>query len=187
MNPLALDFPDEFETERLLIRAPRLGDGAVLNRAVCESLEELRPWMPWAQVAPNLEESEVVMREAAAKWLLRTDLMMPIFDKSGEMVGSSGLHRINWEVPKFEIGYWGRTGFGGRGLITEAVIAVADFAFETLQANRVEIQCDALNLKSIALAKRAGFAHEATLRNYAHRADQLYDMMIFARLRDSNS
>lgn len=187
MNPITLDFPDHFETEQLLIRAPRLGDSAFYYHAVGDSLAELQPWMPWVQTTElTLEAYEAVVREACAKWILRTDLMMPIFDKTGEMIGSSGLHRIQWEVPKFEIGYWGRTGFGGRGLMTEAVVAIADFAFETLQARRVEIRCDALNLKSIALAKRAGFEHEATLRNYARRSDKLYDMMIFARLRDTN-
>ncbi len=183
MNPILLDFPDQMETPRLLIRAPRGGDGAILNRAVRDSAAELSPWMPWARREQSPEESEANIRQACADWVARRDLRLLIFDKSGEMVGSSGLHRIDWEVPKFEIGYWGRTGFGGRGLMTEAVRAIADFAFETLGAQRVEILCDANNLKSAALAKRAGFTHEATLKNYARRADELLDMMVFARLR----
>ena len=43
-NPLLLDFPDAIETERLLIRAPRPGDGAALNAATIASLDHLRPW-----------------------------------------------------------------------------------------------------------------------------------------------
>lgn len=186
MNPITLDFPDHFETERLLIRAPRIGDGAILNQAVRESAAELAPWMPWARQEQSLAESEANIRQAVAKWTLRTDLRLMVFDKSGEMVGSSGLHRMDWRVPKFEIGYWGRTGWSGRGLMTEAVRGIADFAFETLGARRVEILCDALNERSAALARRAGFAHEATLANYARRGDELYDMMIFARIREEN-
>lgn len=47
-NPLLLDFPDHFETERLLIRAPRAGDGPAICEAVLETLDDLRQWMPWA-------------------------------------------------------------------------------------------------------------------------------------------
>lgn len=186
MNPLLLDFPDHFETERLLIHAPRAGDGAALNRAVCESLEALRPWMPWAQTAPTLEESECTVRHAISRWMVRSDLMLFVWDKNGEFVGGSGLHRPDWDVPRFEIGYWRRTGFGGRGLMTEAVRGIADFAFETLGAKRVEIRCSAANHRSAALAHRAGFEHEATLRSTTRWQEQLHDELIFARLPEPN-
>ncbi|HEX9997663.1 MAG TPA: GNAT family N-acetyltransferase [Abditibacterium sp.] len=187
MNPITLDFPDHFETERLLIRAPRVGDGAILYRAICESLEAVRPWMAWAQAEPSIEKSEANMRRACADWVLRTDLRMLIFEKNGHLVGSSGLHRMDWDVPKFEIGYWGRTGYGGRGLMTEAVRGIASFAFEYLKAQRVEIECDARNQKSANVAQRAGFALEAHLKN--HRRDHfdvLSDTLIFARVREEN-
>ncbi len=45
---ILLEFPEEFETERLMIRSPFWGDGAELNAAIQESIKELRPWMPWA-------------------------------------------------------------------------------------------------------------------------------------------
>ncbi len=182
MKPITLDFPDHFETERLLIRAPRIGDGPILNRAVCDSLQELRPWMPWAQHAPTFKDSETVVRQAYAQWIVRTDLMMLVFEReSGELVGSSGLHRPDWNVPKFEIGYWRRTGFGKRGLMTEAVRAIADFASVTLDARRIEIRCSTLNQRSAALARRADFTLEATLHNERRHNKELHDTLVFAR------
>jgi hypothetical protein len=41
-DPLLLDLPDHFETERLQIRAPRAGDGAAVYEATVETLEDLR-------------------------------------------------------------------------------------------------------------------------------------------------
>jgi len=61
--PILRDFPDAFETKRLLIRAPRTGDGAAVNAAVLESLDSLRPWMPWAQDAPTEAQSEEYARQ----------------------------------------------------------------------------------------------------------------------------
>ena len=39
--PILMDFPESFETERLLIRSPLPGDGPELHAAVRESIEEL--------------------------------------------------------------------------------------------------------------------------------------------------
>ncbi|MGH3087678.1 MAG: GNAT family N-acetyltransferase, partial [Rubrobacteraceae bacterium] len=72
---------------------------------------------------------------------------------------------IDWDVPRFEIGYWLRTSFTGKGYMTEAVKGIAAFAFDELGAQRVEIKCDPLNEKSVRVAKRCGFRLEAELRN----------------------
>ncbi|HLR62964.1 MAG TPA: hypothetical protein VK097_11090 [Lentibacillus sp.] len=39
MNPILLDIPEQFETERLLLRAPQSGDGVMVNKAIRESFE----------------------------------------------------------------------------------------------------------------------------------------------------
>jgi RimJ/RimL family protein N-acetyltransferase len=166
-KPLLLDFPDSFSTERLVIRCPQAGDGALLNAAVVESLDDLRPWMPWAQSAPTLEESEEVCRRARSKWLAREDLMLFMFLKDGTFVGGTGLHRIEWSVPRFEIGYWLRVSQQGQGLMTEAVRGITRFAFEELNAERVEIRCDERNERSRSVIERASFVREACLRHDA--------------------
>ena len=167
-DPKLLDFPDSFETERLLIRAPRAGDGPELNAAILESLDELRPWMEWAKEAPSVEQSESLARESAAKFMLREDLALRGFLKGGgPFVLASGLHRIDWTVPKFEIGYWCRSRFAGQGYMTEAVRGIARFAFERLGAKRVEIRCDETNRRSWAIPQRLGFELEAVFRHDA--------------------
>jgi RimJ/RimL family protein N-acetyltransferase len=179
-------FPDQFETERLLIRAPLPGDGRTLNIAISESLAELRPWMPWAKVMPSVAESETFVREAALRFRTHEDLPLWLFRKSdGLFVGGSGLHNIAWEVPRFEIGYWVRTSLRGQGYITEAVNGIAAFAFDKLNAIRIEIRCDARNLRSAAVAERAGFTREACLRSDSRAPDgRLRDTLVFARLRE---
>jgi ribosomal-protein-serine acetyltransferase len=186
MNPVLLEFAEEIETERLTIRAPRYGDGPELRAAIEESLPALRPWMPWA--AGELQDEayhESLMRRARAKFLLREDLWMLLFLKgTNTMVGSSGLHRMDWVVPRFEIGYWVRTPYAGKGFITEAVKGIANFAIETLGARRLEIHCDANNERSAAVARRAGFEMEARLRQdeRSHWTGELRDTLIFARI-----
>lgn len=185
MNELLREIPTSFETARLTIRCPQPGDGAEMNAAVLESLNELRPWLPWAETAPTVEESEANVRRGYARYLLREDLWLLLFLKGGHtLVGGSGLHRIDWTVPKFEIGYWVRTCFAGQGFITEAVTGIADFALVVLGARRVEIRCDARNERSVAVARRAGFVLEGTLQCEArsYLTGQLRDTLVFARV-----
>lgn len=183
MIPLLLDFPDSFETERLTIRSPMPGDGLEMQAAVAETIEDLRPWMPWADHVPTVEEQERVSRAGRAHFLAREDLPLRLFLKGTHtVVGASGLHCIDWRVPRFEIGYWVRKRFAGQGYITEAARGITRFAFETLGARRVEIRCDARNTRSQAVARRAGYELEATLRKHMVAADGvLRDTLIFVR------
>jgi RimJ/RimL family protein N-acetyltransferase len=185
MDNILRTFPDQFESDRLIIRSPRPGDGVELNAAVIESLANLKPWMPWAQTAPTLEASEAEVRQGHVRFLKREDLWLLLFLKDGRtMVGGSGLHRIDWDIPAFEIGYWVRNRFTGQGYITEAVDRISAFAFETLGAKRLSIRCDRRNKRSAAVAERLGFVLEGI-----HRCDirdhfgHLRDTMVFAKVR----
>ncbi len=182
---ILLDFPEAFETERLVVRAPRWGDGAAMHEAIAESIDELRPWMPWAQQVPTLEGSEANCRHARLRFLARSDLRFHlVLAATDELIGSSGLHRIDWDVRRFEIGYWVRTGFGGRGYVTEAVNGLTRFALERLGARRLEIRCDARNLRSSRVAERAGFTLEGVLRSERLAVDgRPSDTMVYAKVR----
>jgi RimJ/RimL family protein N-acetyltransferase len=145
-------------------------------------MEDLLPWMPWPAEHGTVEDSEASAREARVRFLERTELRMHLWLKGTEtLVGSSGLHRIDWGVPKFEIGYWCRTGMTGRGYVTEAVRGIAAFAFDVLGAQRVEIRCDPLNRPSARVAELAGFRLEGELRNDARGTDgNLRNTLVFS-------
>lgn len=50
-------FPEGSETERLLVRAPRPGDGPEMHAAVSESLDEFLPWVEWPKEHGTAEDS----------------------------------------------------------------------------------------------------------------------------------
>ncbi|MFD1954838.1 GNAT family N-acetyltransferase [Paenibacillus thailandensis] len=187
IDPLLLAFPESLESERLLIRAPLWGDGPAVNEAVAESIEQLQPWMPWAQRVPTVEQSELDMRRSRLLFLERKDLRLVLVHKeTGRIAGSSGLHRIDWQSRSFEIGYWIRTSFAGQGYMTEAVHAITSFAIRELEANRVEIRCDSRNVRSARVAERAGFVLEGILRKKSCAVDgSLRDTMVFSKVRGS--
>ena len=189
MDPLLIDVPERLETERLVLRCPRSGDGPAVNRAVTDSLEGLRPWMPWAKHAPSADESEAYCRRMHAKFLLREDLVMLIFERGsdsadGPVLGAVGLHRIDWPTRCFEIGYWRRQGLGGLGIVGEAVQGLARMAWDRLGARRLEIRMDDDNAPSRRVAERAGFTFEGLLRLNALALDgSPLSTRVYARVR----
>ncbi len=185
VNPILLDFPDQIETERLIIRAPRPGDGPLLAEAVGQSQAHLLPWMPWAQRVPSAQEYEVVVREGIARWMRRENFWMMLVRKSdGRLIGGSGLHDPAWDVPRFEIGYWVHVDEEGKGYVSEAVRAITDFAFITLRAQRLQIRCDAQNARSRAVAERCGYTLEGRLRRDSRTPKgELRDTLIFGLIR----
>jgi RimJ/RimL family protein N-acetyltransferase len=100
------------------------------------------------------------------------------------VVASSGLHRIDWSVPKFEVGFWGRTSFQGKGYVTEGVSAIVIMAFDHLKARRVEALPDDLNERSCRVCERLGFLLEGTLRHERIDPDgTLRNTRVYAKVR----
>lgn len=181
--------PARIDSTRLVLRHPLPGDGWALCEAVAASLDELRPWMPWAQDEPSVPASESQVGLVQAQIESREDWVYLIFERSAEgevgaLVGGTGLHRIDSAVPRFEIGYWRRTDRAGRGYVTEAVRALSRMAFEALAAERLEIRMDDRNLASARVAERAGFRFEGLLRQEARGVcGELRDTRVYSRVR----
>src|SRR5438552_18097370 len=123
-GPVMIDISSELVSERLMLRVPRFGDGVLVNAAVVESVVELGPWMPWATPTPKPDDTELWCRQSAAKFLTREMIHFSLWADGGKTcAGGCGMHRIDWNVPMGELGYWLRTSFCGQGRMTEAVNA----------------------------------------------------------------
>ncbi|WKA55033.1 GNAT family N-acetyltransferase [Planococcus shixiaomingii] len=178
------DIPNEIKTERLLLRMPLPGDGEKVNAAIHASANELKPWMPFAQQLPTPQETEINLLEAHIQFLKRENLRYLIFAQdTGEFIGSTGFHDIEWEVPKMEIGYWIATKWSGFGYMAEAVAALSKLALEGFSCKRLEIRCDAENSKSRAIPEKLGFVLEGILHNDELSVDgnRLTDTCIYAK------
>ncbi len=184
MDPILIDVPEEFETARLIVRAPRAGDGAEAHAAIVDSAERLRLWIPSAKPTMTVQEEEARARQRRSDFLTRNELHFYMFLKGqNTLVGMSALHSIDWDVPRFEIGYWVRTGYEGQGYVTETVDGLTKYAFK-LGARRVEITVDSRNERSWRVAERAGFCLEGVLHNYERDVDGvLGDLRVYVKLR----
>ncbi|CAN7337443.1 GNAT family N-acetyltransferase [Rossellomorea sp. LjRoot5] len=165
-KPSLIEFPSRIETPRLFIRPCMPGDGTDVFHAIADSRNELQPWLPFARKEQTLEEVEAGVRESYADFIKKTDIRLHIYLKeTNEFIGSTGLHRIDWDVPKVEIGYWLNSRHTKKGYIVEAVEALTHFALHDLSCKRVEIRCDERNNASRRVPERLGFLLEGIIRN----------------------
>src|SRR5579864_2978456 len=88
--PILRELPAELRGERVLLRPFRPGDGAALWEACDESREHLRPWLPWIDETRAPGDSESYARRAQARWLLREDLPLGIWEiETGRLLGGT--------------------------------------------------------------------------------------------------
>ena len=147
-------------------------DAPLVKDAVDSSLEQLRPWMPWAHEAPvPVEQTVALMREFRGRFDLGQDFVYGILSpEESEAVGGSGLHPRAGEGA-FEIGYWIRASRAGQGLAKEAAAALTRVGIEVAGARRIEIRVDPENAASLAIPRKLGFVEEGRLRAMLHGRD----------------
>ena len=174
------------ETNRLILRAPMIGDARPLNEAINRSLEVFTRWMPWAK-DPSLKTTEAFIEKSVAEAGNPTRREIPfimILKENQMIIGATGFNEMSDPlVPYFEIGYWIDTQCSGQGLTTEAIIALTQYAFTELNAQRVQICCQAENIASVRVAEKSGFRLEARLHNQYRdlKTGEVCDRLVFAR------
>lgn len=149
------------------MRSYDVGDGPLLTDAVDESYEHLRYWMPWAAPQQSVEESEKLVRQFRARYLLAEDFVLGIFSADEtRLLGGTGFHLREGPISTgcAEVGMFIRASEANRGLGTRALEAVLRWGFTEWPWLRLSWRCDQMNRPSIRVAERCGLRHEGVLR-----------------------
>jgi ribosomal-protein-serine acetyltransferase len=149
---------EELHADGLEIRRYEREDAPRLHTAIIESIEHLRPWMPWVAAEPlTLEQrEELIMGRFDAGWSDETDFGYGLF-VDDLVVGGCGLHR-RIGTDGLEIGYWVHVDHIGRGFATAAAGALCSAAFALDGIGHVEIHHDKANARSRRVPEKLGFA-----------------------------
>lgn len=135
----------------------------------------------------SIAEAEAVIDDFALRWRAFATTKTPsgvafaIIDaRSGDLVGCCGVD--DWsKADVAQFGYWIAPRARGRGNATRAVILLTRWLFE-LGAARVFLTIVAENEGSVAVARRAGFVYEGTMRAHGVWQGLRCDVMWFAAL-----
>jgi ribosomal-protein-serine acetyltransferase len=142
--------------EELVVRMWTEDDAPALGRAVRESLDHLRPWMPWAAQEPvGARARRAWIRDRLTEAADGGDRAYGLF-LGGRVVGGCGLHRRIGPAA-LELGYWVHAAFTRRGFATTAGRFALGEAFAQPGIDRVEIHHDVANPASGRVAAALGF------------------------------
>lgn len=108
-------------------------------------------------------------------------------DVAGEAVGGIG-YTIQYDVARrsAEIGYWLGEDFWGRGIATEALIAVTDHAFANHDLCRVFAHVFDWNQASARVLEKVGYVFEGRMRKSVTKEGQTIDQLMYAMIREEN-
>lgn len=173
------------ETERLVVRCYQPSDTQLLADSVIESVEHLKPWMPWAYDEPRPFEARLQgVKRFRGKFDMQEDYVYGIFNpEETRLIGGTGLHTRLGDR-QLEIGYWIHKDFINKGLVTESTAALVKVAFEVIHVHRIEIHCDPGNQASASIPRKLGFTHEGTLRQKTPFLDRWSDSMVWGLLEE---
>ncbi len=102
---------------------------------------------------------------------------------SDRVIGTCSLASLDFSNRRAELGFALSREFWRQGLMSEAVGAVLEFAFEQLNLRRLEADVDPRNTASIGLLQRFGFQREGFLRERWLVGDEIADTVFFGLLR----
>ena len=169
----------ELKLARCTLRRWRVGDEASLarhanNRNVSGNLRDI---FPYPYTAAD-----------ATAWIARVKDESPTLnfaiavDDAG-VGGISVMLREDIYRQSAEIGYWLGEPFWGRGIATEALRAVTDYAFASFPIIRLEAGVYSWNPASARVLEKAGYTLEGRLRRAITKDGRVGDRLIYGLLR----
>jgi ribosomal-protein-serine acetyltransferase len=153
-----------------------------LFAAIDRERQQLRQWLNWVDATRTEDDIVAFIRRSMEQFASNRGFSAGIW-ADGCVAGVIGLHHIEWQHRKAEMGYWLAREFQGRGIATAAARAVTDHVLVELELNRMEIQCAVGNTRSSAIPKRLGFSFEGTLREGQLLNGRYVDLEVYSMLR----
>jgi [ribosomal protein S5]-alanine N-acetyltransferase len=157
-----MKMPEQLETERLVLRKPRMDDARAMFEGWTQDREVTRylTWRPHERI----EQTQEFVQGCIRAWEGETRFPYLItLKKTGEVIGIID-PRI--EGPKVGIGYGAARAYWGKGYVTEATRAIIQWAFQQSSIYRVYATTDVENVASRRVMEKVGMQCEGILRKY---------------------
>lgn len=132
----------------------------------------------------SIGESKAYLRYMLRKYRMNEPASWGIELKStGKIIGTIGYMWIQTDNAAAEVGYSLSRAHWGQGIMTEALRAVIDYAFNSLRLNRVEAIHELDNPASGAVMRKCGMQFEGRLRQKLLNKGRYVDVDLYAILR----
>ncbi|MEU3740444.1 GNAT family N-acetyltransferase [Streptomyces sp. NPDC032198] len=171
--------PVTLTTERLVLRAFTPADIDETYEA-CQDADTQR-WTTIPSPYARTDAEGFVTRMVPDGWRHDTEYTFAVRPRGGgPLIAAASLHHPRSGA--WEVGFWTAKEHRGSGYMTEIVLTLARWAFTDLGCNRLEWRAEVGNTASRAVAEKAGFTFEGTLRGALLNKATLRDCWVGALL-----
>ncbi len=177
---------ETIETERLLLRKPRVRDARAVMAAYASDPEATRYLTFRPQY--DLRQTKRFLRQARVGWTRQLVFTWAITLKEGGRI--IGMIDARLEGCHLMLGYVLSRSFWNLGYMSEAVAAVTDWGLSQEPVHRVWAVCDIENAASARVLEKVGMVREGTLRRWVvlpNRSDVPRDCYCYAKIKVTGS
>ena len=164
----------------VVVRRYTIADLEALWEAADAERDRIGAWLPWVEETTSIDHQRA--------WLERVIADPETLDGTGMFEGEAfvGGIGLSWDAFRIagEIGYWIRSSYEGRGLVSRAAGEYTRVAFEHVGLNRVVIRAAVGNTRSRAVAERLGYVQEGIERGAGRGFGGFQDMVVYVMLVD---
>lgn len=169
--------------EGVRIRPYRETDVGPLFEAVRASIEELAAWLAWAQGGYERSDARSWVESRSEAWANGDAYSFVVESVDDErFLGGVDLNQVHEPVRMANLGYWVRTDATGDGVATTAARLAAEFGFDTLGLQRIELTVPIGNAASARVAEKLGARREGVLRHRLRLHGEPADAVLFGLL-----
>jgi ribosomal-protein-alanine N-acetyltransferase len=153
----------ELSTDDLILRPSKLSDAEGLF-AMLSDPQSMKYWSD--QPVTDVEDAIKVLKEDIESDAQGNSLCLSIFlNGEDRMIGKCILFRFSETNRRAEIGFIINRKYWRQGLMQQALVALIDFAFHTLNLHRIEADVDEENTGSLGILYKLGFQREGLFRD----------------------
>lgn len=171
------------ETDRLILRRYVIEDADAMykNWASDSEVTKFLTWQPHSSVDVSRGIIENWLKEYSDEKYYQWAIVLK--DNGNEPIGDISVVHMNEDISMVHIGYCLGRAWWRRGIMSEALKAVMDFMFDTVEVNRVESRHDPMNPNSGKVMQKCGMKYEGTLRSADRNNQGICDACYYVLLR----
>lgn len=171
------------ETDRLILRRYVIEDAEAMykNWASDSDVTKFLTWQPHSSVEVSRGIIENWLKEYSDEKYYQWAIVLKA--NGNEPIGDISVVQMNEDISMVHIGYCLGRAWWRRGIMSEALKAVMDFMFDTVEVNRVESRHDPMNPNSGKVMQKCGMKYEGTLRSADRNNQGICDACYYALLR----
>ncbi len=178
------------EGVRVVLEPPRVADWAEWENVRRRNQSYLQSFEPlWPEDC--LSRDFFKRRLKRQQWDWENDMaryFLIRLREDGALIGGINLNQIHLGAARHaSLGYWLDEARQGQGYMAESAALVIDYAFRTLNLQRVHAACVPENERSIRLIKRLGLSEEGFVKEYIQINGVWRDHHLFGLTRSAYS